>query len=159
LWHEFCHSVTLTKTRNKMPRWLSEGISVYEEGQQDPAWKTALNPQFREMILGDELTPLSQLSAAFLAPKSAHHLQFAYFESALAVEFLVQSAGMDGLKGILDDLGAGKTINESLPARTRMSLDQLDGAFARFAREKAEATARGMTWEDVDPADGATSED
>ena len=31
LWHEFCHVVTLTKTHNKMPRWLSEGISVYEE--------------------------------------------------------------------------------------------------------------------------------
>ncbi len=31
LWHEFCHVVTLQKTNNKMPRWLSEGISVYEE--------------------------------------------------------------------------------------------------------------------------------
>ena len=25
VWHEFCHTVTLTKTKNKMPRWLSEG--------------------------------------------------------------------------------------------------------------------------------------
>ena len=33
LWHEFCHVVTLTLTKNKMPRWLSEGISVYEERQ------------------------------------------------------------------------------------------------------------------------------
>ncbi|QEH36398.1 tetratricopeptide repeat protein [Aquisphaera giovannonii] len=159
LWHEFCHSVTLSKTRNKMPRWLSEGISVYEEGQQDPAWKTVLNPRFREMILGDDLTPLSQLSSAFLAPKSAQHIQFAYFESALAVEFLVKSAGLDGLKGVLDDLGAGRTINDSLPARTRMSLSELDGAFARFARERAEATARGLTWEDVDVADDASSRD
>ena len=38
LWHEFCHVVTLSKTNNKMPRWLSEGISVYEEERQDPAW-------------------------------------------------------------------------------------------------------------------------
>ena len=30
LWHEFCHVVTLQMTKNKMPRWLSEGISVYE---------------------------------------------------------------------------------------------------------------------------------
>ena len=36
LWHEFCHVVTLGKTHNKMPRWLSEGISVYEEGQENP---------------------------------------------------------------------------------------------------------------------------
>ena len=48
LWHEFCHVVTLGKTRNKMPRWLSEGISVYEEGQQDPTWATAFDPRYRD---------------------------------------------------------------------------------------------------------------
>ena len=60
LWHEFCHVVTLVKTHNKMPRWLSEGISVYEEGCEDPTWGTKLNPRFRAMILGNELTPLEQ---------------------------------------------------------------------------------------------------
>ena len=44
LWHEFCHVVTLSKTHNKMPRWLSEGISVYEEEQEDPTWGNPLNP-------------------------------------------------------------------------------------------------------------------
>ena len=36
LWHEFCHAITLCKTHNTMPRWLSEGISVYEEGRKIP---------------------------------------------------------------------------------------------------------------------------
>ena len=45
LWHEFCHVVTLSKTHNKMPRWLSEGISVYEEAQEDASWGW-LNPNF-----------------------------------------------------------------------------------------------------------------
>ena len=44
LWHEFCHVVTLHKTRNKMPRWLSEGISVYEERQAEPAWGQSMTP-------------------------------------------------------------------------------------------------------------------
>jgi len=158
LWHEFCHTVTLFKTHNKMPRWLSEGISVYEEGMQDPAWRSSLNPEFRAMILGDDLTPLSQLSGAFLAPRSAIHIQFAYLESALAVEFLVRTAGLPALKGILEDLGADKTINEALPARIQMTLDQLDGAFARFARQKAEDVARGATWEEIDLPDDASSE-
>ncbi len=158
LWHEFCHSVTLFKTHNTMPRWLSEGISVYEEGNQDPSWRTAINPHFRAMILGDDLTPLSQLSAAFLAPKSALHVQFAYLESALAVEFLVQTAGLPGLKEILEDLGAGKSLNEALPARTRMTLDQLDVAFARYARAKAQNVARGATWEEIELAEDANSE-
>src|SRR6185295_18872035 len=55
LWHEFCHVVTLQMTRNKMPRWLSEGISVYEEKRENPAWGQEMNPRYREMILKDEV--------------------------------------------------------------------------------------------------------
>jgi tetratricopeptide (TPR) repeat protein len=150
LWHEFCHVVTLSKTHNKMPRWLSEGISVHEEGREDPAWATALSPRFRAMIVGGGLTPLSQLSAAFLAPKTPLHLQFAYFESALAVDFLVQRFGLPAMKALLDDLGTGKSINESLPNRTKISLDQIDREFAQFARQRAEKVAAGATWEEPD---------
>ncbi len=148
LWHEFCHVVTLHKTRNKMPRWLSEGISVYEEGKQDPAWRTRITPIYREMLLADSLTPLSKLSSAFMAPPSPLHLQFAYFESALAVDFLVERFGLPALKGILDDLGAGMPINESLPRRTNLSLVPLDRDFLLYARKRAEAFAPGATWED-----------
>ena len=154
LWHEFCHVITLHKTRNKMPRWLSEGISVYEETKQNPAWGTPLNPKFREMLLADSLTPLSQLSSAFMAPPSPLHLQFAYFESSLAVEFLVERAGLSALKEILDDLGSGIPLNESLPSRAKMSLVELDRGFLQFARKKAESVAAQATWEEVDlPAD------
>ena len=97
LWHEFCHVVTLSKTHNKMPRWLSEGISVHEEAVEDPAWATALNPRFRRCSSSDALTPLSQLSSAFLTPKTPLDLQFAYFESALAVDFLVRAIWVAGL--------------------------------------------------------------
>jgi tetratricopeptide (TPR) repeat protein len=148
LWHEFCHVVTLSKTHNKMPRWLSEGISVHEEGLEDPAWGMALDPRFRKMILSDALTPLSQLSSAFLGPKTSLHLQFAYFESALVVDFLVQRFGQPAMKGLLDDLGSGISINESLPRRAKMSLEQLDREFAQFARQRAEKVAPGATWEE-----------
>jgi tetratricopeptide (TPR) repeat protein len=150
LWHEFCHVITLTKTHNKMPRWLSEGISVYEEQQEDPAWGGVLNPRFRAMILGDALTPLSKLSGAFLAPETPLHLQFAYYESALAVAFLIERAGVPALKELLDDLGRGITLNEALPKRTKTSLDQLDRDFAQFARQRAERVASGATWEEPD---------
>jgi tetratricopeptide (TPR) repeat protein len=158
LWHEFCHVVTLSKTHNKMPRWLSEGISVYEESLADPAWGMALNPHFRAMMVGDALTPLSQLSSAFLAPKTPLHLQFAYFESALAMEFMTERAGLPAMKGLLDDLGSGLSVNESLPRRTKLSLDQLDRAFAEFARQRAEKVAPGATWEEPDlPADATSA--
>jgi tetratricopeptide (TPR) repeat protein len=114
LYHEFCHVITLQMTKNKMPRWLSEGISVYEELQANPAWGQRMTPKYREMILGDELTPVSKLSGAFLDPKSEMHLQFAYYEASLVVEFLVQKYGIEKLKAILRDLGGGVEINEAI---------------------------------------------
>ncbi|MFC1783537.1 tetratricopeptide repeat protein [Planctomycetota bacterium] len=86
LWHEFCHVVTLNLTQNKMPRWLSEGISVYEESQKDPTWGQYMNPEFRRMILEGEMAPLGKLSGAFINPATGNHLLFAYYESSLAVE-------------------------------------------------------------------------
>ncbi len=149
LWHEFCHVVTLHKTNNKMPRWLSEGISVYEEKQANPGWGQAMNAQYRSMILDGEMPPVSQLSSAFLSPKSPIHLQFAYFQSALVVEYIVDRFGLDALKKILDELGQGMEINEAL-VRFTVPLGQLDGDFDKYAREKAEKLAGDGTWEEVD---------
>ena len=136
LWHEFCHVVTLHKTNNRMPRWLSEGISVYEERQADAAWGQSLTPEYRQMILGQDLTPVSQLSGAFLNPSSPRHLQFAYFQSALVVEFLVEHYGLETLKRMLVDLGAGMPISHSLE-RYAGSLQALDEQFAEYARQRA----------------------
>ena len=67
LWHEFCHVVTLEITRNRMPRWLSEGISVYEERQADDRWGERMTPQYRALILGGQMKPVGELSDAFLS--------------------------------------------------------------------------------------------
>ena len=129
-----------------MPRWLSEGISVFEEKQENATWGQDMNPLFREMILGKDFTPLSELSAAFLAPKSDQHLQFAYYESSLAVEFLVQRFGIEAIKRILHDLGEGTEINESIGKHTA-SMDKLVPEFAEFARARAEKLAPGLDFE------------
>ncbi len=146
LWHEFAHVITLNLTRNKMPRWLSEGISVYEELQANPAWGQHMNSRYREMILGDDFIPVGELSAAFLAPKTPQHLQFAYFESSLVVQFLVEKFGFDALKKILRDLGDGKPIETALSANT-VPLDQFEKDFKDFARGRAERLAPGLDFE------------
>jgi len=143
LWHEFCHVVTLTATRNRMPRWLSEGISVYEERQANPLWGERMNLAYRDMILHGELTPLGKLSGAFLAPTNSEHLLFAYYESSLVVEFIVDRFGLDALKQILGDLHDGVEINEAIAGRTA-ALPDLEKQFAAFATERAEKLAPGV---------------
>ena len=50
----------------------------------------------------------SDLERAFLAPKTTLHLQFAYYESSLVVEYLIDHFGFDSLKKVSADLGQGK---------------------------------------------------
>jgi len=149
LWHEFCHVVTLHKTRNKMPRWLSEGISVYEEKLANPSWGQSMTPQYLKIIEEGGFIPVSKLSGAFLRPPSPLHLQFAYYESSLVVEFLVQKYGFDRLKQILSDLAEGKSINEVLESRTG-SLEKLDEEFGKFAGARAAELASRADWESPD---------
>ncbi len=107
------------------------------------------------MILGDELTPLSQLSAAFLGAKTPLHLQFAYYESALAVEFLVRAvrpARPEGRarrpgRGHADQRGAAATDeNDARSVRPRVSRSSPGSG--------PQSVAPGATWEEPDlPAD------
>lgn len=140
LWHEFCHSVTLHKTHNKMPRWLSEGISVYEERQENPAWGQTMDPQYRKMILEDEATAVSKLSGAFLRPPTPVHLQFAYFQSSMVVEYVIDRFGMESLQRVLTELGENAPINEAL-ARHTEPIDKLDVNFEKWFRAQAEQLA------------------
>jgi tetratricopeptide (TPR) repeat protein len=148
LWHEFCHVVTLNLTHNKMPRWLSEGISVYEELQRNPTWGHQMNPQYRSMILAGELTPVSNLSAAFLNPSSPEHLQFAYYESSLVVEFLIERFGLSALKAILSDLKKGDQINKAI-SRHAAPIRQIEKQFKVFVRKRAEELAPDVDWEQL----------
>ena len=145
LWHEFCHVVTLHITKNKMPRWLSEGISVYEESQKDPSWGQRMNPEYRRMILSGELTPLSKLSGAFINPSTPTHLYFAYYEASLAVEYIVETYGVEALQAVLVDLADGETINETLVKHVD-KMEALEAGFDEFARRRAEDLAPAVDW-------------
>ena len=158
LWHEFCHVVTLTKTQNRMPRWLSEGISVYEERQRNKSWGQQMDPTFRAMALSEDLTPVSRLSSAFLSPQSGEALQFAYYESSMVVEYLVQEYGFESLLAVLDDLGSGHSIDAALGAAAG-GMGKLDRDFAIYLRGRAESLAPELEWDepavDLDGAHGS----
>jgi Tfp pilus assembly protein PilF len=135
LWHEYTHVITLGLTGNRIPRWLSEGISVHEELRHDPTWGQRMTPRYREMIEAGELLPMGKLSSAFIAPKTPEHVMFAYYQSALAVDFLVATYGQGALNAILGDLGRGIAINDALGARAA-PMAELDRGFLAFAQQR-----------------------
>ncbi|HVX85155.1 MAG TPA: tetratricopeptide repeat protein [Phycisphaerae bacterium] len=140
LWHEFCHSITLTKTHNKMPRWLSEGISVYEERQRKAAWGEKMVPAYRELVLSGKATPVSKLSSAFLRPPTPLHLLFAYYESSMVVQYIDEHWGQGAMNAVLTDLGNDVPMNTALANHTE-PMEKLDADFAGYLRKLAEELA------------------
>ena len=142
LWHEFAHVITLTMSRNRMPRWLSEGISVYEELERNPAWGQRMSIDYAQRILSGRTQPISRMSAAFLEAEDQEGTLFAYYQSYLVVDFLINTYGFEPLKNLLRDLGRDRDINDSL-AHHFAPLDELDPAFATYATNLAESLAPG----------------
>jgi len=136
LYHEFCHSVTLTLTRNRMPRWLSEGISVYEERERNKAWGQMMTVDYRDRILGGRMQAISEMSAAFMTAQTGEDTQFAYFQSYLVVEFLYRSYGIEAMRAVLRDLAEGVGMNDALAQRVA-PLDELDERFLAHAQAQA----------------------
>jgi tetratricopeptide (TPR) repeat protein len=150
LWHEFCHVVTLSVTNNRMPRWLSEGISVYEEQQRDASWGMRMSAEPRAKVVDDEmLTPMGKLTSAFLNAKDGDALMFAYYESAQAVDYLIKTYGMEKFRAILGDLAKGVRINEAIGKNT-LDMEKLEPAFVKHIRDAAQKLAPKADWSEPD---------
>jgi tetratricopeptide (TPR) repeat protein len=97
------------------------------------------------MLLDKNLTPVSKLSGSFMKPPSPMHLQFAYYQSSLVVEFLVDQYGIDALKALLVELANGLSINDAI-GRTMRPIETIDEQFAQHARELASAFGKDADW-------------
>lgn len=137
LWHEFAHVITLTMSNNRMPRWLSEGISVYEELRRNPAWGQLMSADYYRRIEAGEFKPVSRMSAAFMEAEDGAATMFAYYQSYLVVDYLISTYGFEPLRELLRDLANDREINDALAAHFA-PMDELDDAFTDFAKDLAD---------------------
>jgi tetratricopeptide (TPR) repeat protein len=144
LWHEFTHTITLTLTRNRLPRWLSEGVSVYEEQQANPAWGRRFRPRHASRLSGSGLTPIEEMPEAFRSGDSAD-LDFAYLQSGLMVEWLVKRSGMGVFRKLLADVGRGMDADEAI-AKHYGAFVTLNPEFRKYAAEWTRGLAGKLVW-------------
>jgi tetratricopeptide (TPR) repeat protein len=150
LWHELAHVVTLQMSNQRVPRWLTEGISVYEEGEARPEWGRDMEVPFAMAIERGQILKLKDLNSGFTKPDT---IAIAYFEASLLVDHIVKSRGEAALRQLLLTYGAGVEGDAAIQKGLGITIDELQGSFdkaldARFSsvraalREPAEA-ARG----------------
>src|SRR5213076_2816843 len=49
LWHELAHVITIQMSNSRVPRWLTEGISVYEEKRAHVEWARPQDLEFADL--------------------------------------------------------------------------------------------------------------
>ncbi|MEO8315467.1 MAG: tetratricopeptide repeat protein [Pseudomonadota bacterium] len=93
LWHEMAHVFTLGATKNRVPRWLSEGLSVYEEWTTGPTPGVAVNPKMLDMFKDGKLLPVTTLDNGFMRPTYEGQIQISYDQAGFVCLFAAERFG------------------------------------------------------------------
>ncbi len=155
VWHEFMHVITLQMTGNRMPRWLSEGISVYEEREGRPYWGRSQGLDLVRASEQDKLLHVADLNSGFSGAQNSADLGFAYFQAYLVVDFIADEYGFEKLVELVDQYAFIKEEEERFDEVFDQNLGQFDAAFRGWIdRRVAEINVYVHTEDLPDEGDG-----
>ena len=125
--HELTHLVFDTAVHNPYhfpPRWLNEGLAVYESEGYPADYRSAVSDAARQSTL----IPLTGLVGQF--PTSEERFRLAYGESVSAVDFFVRTYGQDALVKLISSYADGRTDDEAFSAAIGVDTAGLRGRLA-----------------------------
>ncbi len=137
LWHEYTHVITLQMTDYRIPRWFSEGLSVYEERRARPGWGDDWNPLFVRAFMDKRWFKIEDLDAGFQRPKSPQDLPIAYFEASQICEFIAERYGFDTILRMLAMYRDKARTPDVLQQVLKLSESDFDREFAVYIEAKA----------------------
>ena len=146
LWHEVAHTFTLGASEHRVPRWLSEGISVYEERAARPGWGADATPAFLAAYKAGRVPPPSRLNDGFMRPEYPAQVIFSYYQASLVAELVEREKGATALPRMLRLYAQGRTTPEVFRDVLGETPEQFDRRFdghvrQRFGKELAAVSA------------------
>ncbi|MFK8079315.1 MAG: tetratricopeptide repeat protein [Granulosicoccus sp.] len=116
LWHEIAHVFTLEATNHRLPRWFSEGLSVYEEWNTGPLADRELSLDVLTAIKQGQLLPLGKLDQGFVRPSYNGQVQVSYMQAGLVCDFIASRWGHEALVEMLRQFGNRASTTDALRA-------------------------------------------
>ena len=130
LWHEFAHVITLGTTDHKIPRWFSEGLSVYEERKAVPGWGDDLQIDYLSAINDDQFLPIADLNNGFVRPTNPGQVILSYYQASLVCDYIDETYGFDAILEMLAAYKDGRNTEEVFEAALGIGLGAFDREFA-----------------------------
>jgi Flp pilus assembly protein TadD len=147
LWHELAHVITIQMSNQRVPRWLTEGISVYEEKRARPEWGREMDVEFAQRLNRGETLKLHDLNEAFTNPKT---ISLAYFQASLLVDELVTQFGEAGLRKLLRTYALGLDTDAALKTALNTDFDQLQVGYDQSIEKTFGSMRRAFDGEDAE---------
>ena len=153
LWHEMAHVVTLQLSKQRIPRWLTEGISVYEEGKKRAEWGRDMEVTFARAMDRNRVLKLRDLNSGFTRPDT---IALAYYQASLLVEHIVSTKGQGALNALVKSYADGIDNDAALQRALGVNIDTLQVSFDKSLEDRFGAMRRALH-EPGKPADAVSS--
>src|ERR1043166_7727771 len=158
LWHEYTHVITLQMTDYRIPRWFSEGLSVYEERRARPGWGDDWNPMLLSSFACGRWHSIANLDAAFSHPHGPEDLTIAYFQASQVCEFIADRFGFDSILRMLALYREKAPTADILTRVLKLSENDFDRAFKEYVEGKTRSLQAALKTE-FNQAASLTKED
>ncbi len=136
LWHEYMHVITLQMTDYKIPRWFSEGLSVFEERRARPGWGDDWSVETVKAFTDGRFVKIVDLDAAFTRPKSPDGVGLAYFQASQVCEFVEEKFGFETILKMLAFYKEGAKDTDVLQKALQLAPEKFDQTFNEYLRAK-----------------------
>jgi tetratricopeptide (TPR) repeat protein len=136
VWHELAHAFTLGMTDHRMPRWLSEGMSVLEERRARPGWGADTPMGFLVAYSRGRMPPVSRMNDAFTRPAFPEQIMLAYYQASLVCEMIEKQFGTRALVDMLKGYRRGEGTERVMRMALKISPEELDKRFDAYVRER-----------------------
>ena len=141
LWHEMAHVVTLQLSKQRIPRWLTEGISVHEEAKKRAEWGRDMEVTFARAMDRNKVMKLRDLNAGFTRPDT---ISLAYYQASLLVDHIVATKGQPALNALVKAYGEGVDNDTALQRALNVNIDTLQVSFDKSLDDRFGAMRRAL---------------
>ncbi|HMA22814.1 MAG TPA: tetratricopeptide repeat protein, partial [Gemmatimonadaceae bacterium] len=136
-WHELAHTFTLGTTDNRIPRWFSEGLSVYEEHHAfKSGWGFNVSPKFLMAFKAGKLVPVSRMNDGFMHPAYPEQVQYSYYQASLVCELIARDYGEPALLKMLQGYKDGLTTDQVFQRVLNVDIKSFDKKFDDYLRTR-----------------------
>lgn len=134
--HEYTHTVTLSRTKNRLPHWFTEASAVYlEDAPRDYGTVQLLTGA----LLNNALFDLDTINIMFVRPRRPSDRSLAYAQGAWMYQYMIEQLGTNVPLDLMDLYATGEREQAAFQSVMGISREQFLSQFKVWARTQLES--------------------